>query len=379
MARGEGNWIELDLVRGIAGIIMVLNHAAAQWWGGPTAQGLPGALFDIGAFAPVLFFAATGVGYGIQAEYKGRTGGHRFGFARKVAILLLADSLLWLSPQSLLGNDFLGFIALTMLTLELLRGVRRGWVVALVAAAAIAGLRFVVVPQISMGPAQADPTMLDWLTGLGSPTGFAYPPLPWLAYGLVGFTAGALLQRHRLWVRKHRGPLLALMAIAAGIGVAVVLWRVDGGSTLARWGSVNGTFFVAGFAALAAATAIAFSLTHLGFEAPWLQLRGLSSLALVPIHYGVIRALGAAGITPDGPGGVIVVASLAVAISLTLASTWPTAVRWLDRRRSWAVLVGVATATIATRLLVENEAAQVIAAVTGQLALCALLVVNHRR
>lgn len=381
VGKHPADWAELDLIRGVAGIIMVLNHAAAHWWGGDTASGFAGAMFELGSYAPVLFFATTGLGYGIQAEHKGPSGGHAFGFTRKVAILLLADSLMWLSPVLWLGNNFLGFIALTMLALEPLRASRHGWWLAGLGGIAVAAARFVVVPLVWATPDAARvPSMLDWVAGVGSPPGFAYPPLPWLAYGLLGFTAGALAQRHRSAVLARRGRIAVLAIVATVLGATVVAWRVQQGSVPVRWGAVNKTFFVASFVSLAAAGGLAFGLTRLDRAPRWLRLRGLSSLALVPIHYAVIFVLGlAGGSTATTLTGRLIAATAAVVASLAVAHAWPRVVRWLVARHAWTLLVGITAACFAGRLLIPSERPQIAIMIVAQLALCALLVVERRK
>ena len=372
-------WPELDLLRGFAGVVMVYNHAAAHWVGGSDASGLPGLLFTIGSYAPVLFFAATGLGYGIQAEAKGGRGGHAFGFGRKVAILLLADALMWLSPQTFLGNNFLGFIALTMLLLEPLRSSRRGWWIAAIAAIGIAGLRYVIVPKLLVVPAGTTPTLLHWMAGLGSPPGFAYPPLPWFAYGLVGFSVGVMAQRHREAVLARRRQLIALAGAGALLGLAFVLWRLDRGSTLMRWGSVNGTFFVSGYVMIAGVCALGLALAKVNGSTRWLGLRGTSSLALVPIHYGVIEVFAVAlGTTVATTAGYLVAATVGVVVSMVCAKRWPIVVAWLKNARSgWTILVLTTAVCLVIVLVSADLRLRTLSLVVGQLSLCALLVVER--
>ena len=376
MGKAE-QWPELDLVRGLAGVVMVWNHAAAHWVGGDAATGLPWLMFTIGAYAPVLFFTTTGIGYGLQSRPRAPSEGHAFGFARKVVILLVADARLWLSPRTLIGNDFLGFIALTMLMLELLRGHRRGLPLALLGVGAIALTRFVLVPAVLVPPEAGEATLVHWLGGVASPPGFAYPPLPWLAYGLTGFAAGLLAQRHRDALLARRGVVLAVLSGLAALGLAFVLWRVHRGSVLARWGSVNGTFFVSGFAMILAASAAAFALPP--GASRWLGLRGISSLALVPVHYGVIAVLGAIlGAQVGSAAGFVVAAMLAVVAALVLARRWELAVGWLSGRAwAWPVLLACAALALLAQGVTADPAGRTAALVTGQLSLCALLIVRR--
>ena len=107
-------------------------------------------------------------------------------------------------------------------------------------------------------------------------------PLPWFAYGLVGFTVGVLAQRHRDFVLARRRQLVVVASVATALGVGFVLWRLGRGSTLMRWGSVNGTFFVSGYVMVAGVLAFALAAAKTDGSGRWLDLRGTSSLALVP-------------------------------------------------------------------------------------------------
>ena len=113
--RTAGHWPELDLLRALACACMILNHAAVKSPGIATSPIISASEF-VGGFAPVLFYFATGLGYGIQSVKPG--GSHGFGFLTKVAILLVADL------------DFFTFIGLSMLALELIRRQPRGGLIA---------------------------------------------------------------------------------------------------------------------------------------------------------------------------------------------------------------------------------------------------------
>ena len=123
---GRVIWPELDLLRGLAGLAMVVNHTAVAVVpaAAATLVSLPEAPLSmtpvqwasfLGSFAPVLFFFISGVGYGLQA----RPGGvpAKPGLWPKVAVLVLADALLWRVAGFWIGLDFFGFIAASMLLL----------------------------------------------------------------------------------------------------------------------------------------------------------------------------------------------------------------------------------------------------------------------
>lgn len=111
------NWKELDILRGLAGLLMIVNHLGVKTLEPSLRQdGLSGFLLFIGSFAPVLYFFITGVGYGIQSTQK-KNVTNWSSVANKIAILFLADLLMKWSGGRILGLDFLGFIGCSSLLL----------------------------------------------------------------------------------------------------------------------------------------------------------------------------------------------------------------------------------------------------------------------
>jgi uncharacterized membrane protein len=65
------HWKELDILRGLAAFLMIVNHAGYQTLAPTQINGLfASSLLFIRSFAPVLFFFVTGVGYGLQSIQK---------------------------------------------------------------------------------------------------------------------------------------------------------------------------------------------------------------------------------------------------------------------------------------------------------------------
>lgn len=119
-------WDELDLFRGFAALFMLLNHAGFAWLAPHLATGHSpsGLLTFLGSFAPVLFFFATGIGYGIQTCI-GKREQSDYGLLNKVGILLFCDLFSAWTRGLAFHFDFLSFIALSMLVLEIPRRMRR--------------------------------------------------------------------------------------------------------------------------------------------------------------------------------------------------------------------------------------------------------------
>jgi uncharacterized membrane protein len=381
-AQARTQWPELDVVRGLAGIAMVFNHAAAKWLG-PDALAHPfmAMAFLLGSYAPVIFFATTGLGAGIQAEVvRERGGGHSFGFGRKVAILLVADALMWISPTQWLGNDFLGFIALCMLVLEPLRTSRRGWIWAAVGVVVVTGLRYGVAPLVVASPEPG--TVPGWAAfagGLGSPPGFSYPVLPWLAYALFGFVVGVWTQRRGEVVVRRRAALAVGLLVLSGLGVLGLVVLVQHGASLARWGTVNRPFYLSGFVGIALCCGLGLVLAARPAVARRLELRGIGSLALVPMHYAVIAAVIAVAEPATWSAPVFGIAATAcVVVSFMASRAWERASRWMkDRPRTWYALMVIAGLALAGKFLLRDPGLLVGVVVAGQLALCSLLLVTR--
>ena len=153
-------------------------------------------LVFLGSFAPVVFFFLTGLGYGVQSIGRKRPRGQEY--LIKVGILLLADALMWMKPGIHVGNDFLGFIGISMLLLEWIRRGKRG-----PAIAAGLGLLLVVV-RFGLGPMFRPPlgsgsasSPLGFLIGIHGMKSFSFPPCPWLSYPLFGYVMGRSVALHR--------------------------------------------------------------------------------------------------------------------------------------------------------------------------------------
>src|SRR5574338_814206 len=101
-------WPELDVLRGLAALLMIVNHAGYKILAPNLIEDgtFAGNLLFICSFAPVLFFFVTGVGYGIQSIQKKKVG-HWHVILNKMFILVLADLLMHWSEGRWLGLDFL--------------------------------------------------------------------------------------------------------------------------------------------------------------------------------------------------------------------------------------------------------------------------------
>lgn len=86
-----------------------------------------------------------------------------------------------------------------------------------------------------------------------------------------------------------------------------------------RWGSVSKVFFVSGFVALVLGSGLSLAAAPSASLARLLNLRGISSLALVPLHYAVI-AIVLALIDTGGLSSVEFAMMSTAAVVLSLAA-----------------------------------------------------------
>ncbi|MET0382553.1 MAG: heparan-alpha-glucosaminide N-acetyltransferase domain-containing protein [Burkholderiaceae bacterium] len=288
---------QLDLFRGIAAILMVVNHAGYQLLGKVASHvGPQGGLVFAASAAPALFFFATGVGTGLS----GARAEALAGMVRKVLLLLLADAFMNWGGGSLIGFDFFGFAAVST---AVLHGVKRG---RRPAAAAAFLLALVLVVRFALAPwlraSIADEPALAFLTGIGFVDGVSYPLCPWLAFPLLGFLMGGAVRQRApaapLCEPAGSAPARApsrerwLAAAVAALGFAAAGAMAARGAIVHRWGSVSLAYFLFAVAVVAAAWLVASWLAAIDAPAArGLMLRGPASLLIVPLHYAALGLL----------------------------------------------------------------------------------------
>jgi uncharacterized membrane protein len=357
---------ELDLLRGLAALLMVFNHVGYAVLNRQAAQeGLSGAIVFLGSMAPVVFFFATGFGAGLAV----RPGSWR-SLADKVLLLVLADQFLGWTLGRPLGLDFFGFIAVSMVAARLVLTTPHPVTVAALAIAAVPLLRY-GFGQTGVEPADGY-GLVQWLIGATPHHGVSYPATPWLAYPLLGAALGVLYRRHagrispRAWMAMTTA--IVVCAVAAGL-------LASRGSSFHRWGSVAAAFFALSMAVLLCCAAGSVVLTRRAPRlAAALSLGGVASFAVVPLHYAMVRS----GVFNAQHETVfyLAVASLIAVASFVLSNAFERAAAALSRspRRgrlvvvALVVIVASAFATFALARSGSSAAAQG-AATLGQLAI----------
>jgi hypothetical protein len=284
------HWPELDLLRAVAGVCMISNHAGVTWLSESAwRHGLDGAITFVGSLAPVLFFTVTGLGRGIQAA--GRAPKPISDALRKALVLFLADAAFWLSPSQHLGLDFLGFIGLSALVLELLDRTRRPTTTIALAMTACLVLRFGVAPRLGL-PADGGLAVrgLHFVLGDAGVPGVSYPLCPWLAYPLFGWLVGRYAISHAEPIRASRLRSAGLLSALSLFGIGLCLAMLRRHMVFFRWGTLSFAFCWLGFTAVVAGMSLVLAAVEVlpARATAALSLAGIASFVLVPIHYALI-------------------------------------------------------------------------------------------
>ena len=282
--------LELDVFRGIAALMMIVNHAGYRLMtatdSAPTS--LVGVFVYLGCFAPVLFFFSTGFGIALSSRTKNQ-GAALFPALWKGLLLVLADQLLWQSRGISAGLDFFAFIGIATIFMTLLSRLARAIEISVVLVCLMVGTRYIVGPAFkAMLP---DIAILHWLIGVIGVEHVSYPLIPWMIYPLLGFIIGRHYPSHesttprtpRIWSRS--GTVVALGFFAA----AFVLFLFN--RVFFRWGTVSLAFFILSLGVLSMAGSIAQYVTlRFPQAARKMALRGVSSFAVIPLHYAMLDA-----------------------------------------------------------------------------------------
>ena len=300
---------------------MIVNHAGYKTLAPDlTEGGFVASLLFISSFAPVLFFFVTGVGYGIQSSQK-KKASHWYVIFNKVLILLLADLLMHWSEGRWLGLDFLGFIGLSSLVLEFIRRSKSPLTYCLVGLVAVSLMRFLVGPFIhSLGYDQQGGGLVTWILGNKDTPGVSYPLSPWLAYPFAGYLIGAAAMHYRGFIENHRLRVVSGLLMLGGLPAIASLILLKRGASFFRWGTVGIGFYVLSFTVILLGIAGVLALCgnpRLRVCQEALSLRGIASLAVVPVHYFLIYLV---VISVSGEKGVDLFRYSLIAIAVSVGS-----------------------------------------------------------
>lgn len=380
------HWKELDILRGLAALLMIVNHAGYQTLAPTQVNGLvASSLLFVSSFAPVLFFFVTGVGYGLQSIKK-KQASHWYVILNKVIILFLADLLIHWSNGKWIGLEFLGFIGLSSLVLELVRKSKFPLMVSLVGFVAISLLRYSLGPYIhALGYDQQGGWLLNWIVGFKDTPGISYPLSPWLAYPFAGYLVGVAAVRYRRFIENHRIKVVLGLLMLGILPAITGLLLFKRGASFFRWGTVGIGFYVVSFAIILGGIAISLALCtnyKLANLQEALSLKGIASLAVVPIHYILIYLVVISGGKEVDlfKYGLIAIAVLILSFFLSRqVETLSQRVRQLKNQKVvWLGLVGLFLLAAAITLISGQEATAIAIypRTFGQIVLCLLFVVR---
>ena len=279
---------QIDIIRGIAVIMMLTNHAAVRWldfYG--NNNGISGCLSFIGSFAPVMFFFATGLGYGAS---------HRIGYHGdyrnvlfKATILIIMDGFMCQRFTIIAGWDFLAFIAFSMIVLLLIKDQYNAVPKALFAAIFFALFKFIgTLIYRTLGLKQ---TWLAIAIGLGGIESISYWFAPWFTYPFVGFIIGAMIVKWSDLIQQKKALFISSAAATGTLIGLVSFYLYNKGAIYFRWGTMSINYFIASFSVIAFILVIAYLFpifTQLRKIIQAISMRGISSLAVVPVHYFIL-------------------------------------------------------------------------------------------
>jgi hypothetical protein len=363
---------QLDVFRGFAAILMVLNHAGFQWLAPVDATtGIDGVAVFLGSAAPALFFFATGVGMGLSR----RRAVDWPGIARKVVLLLIADLFLGWSVHRWIGLDFFAFCAVSMLAVAVVTATPRPVPTAAIAIAACLVVRYAFVSRLQ--PLAADYPIVAFVSGIEGVVDVSYPLSPWLVFPLAGFILGRLSARGE-GAAHLPSPRIAVAVLSSASGV-VAWWLASRGAVMHRWNSVSVAYFLFAIAFVGAVWLLTDALalaSGSGFVRA-LQTRGPASLLIVPVHYGLIGTA-AAVFPPPWIAAVWLPAALVLCAVALASSKWIATClrRWAVSTRvsrGLALLLPACAAVIAFCVVAAPPLAGLLAACLGQVLVAANL------
>ena len=379
------SWQELDILRGLAALFMIINHGGYEFLIPDLAtHGISGFIIFIGSSAPVLFFFITGVGYGLQSGQKIKPN-YWSDVIYKVIILILADQFFFWKNGQLIGLDFLGFIAFSTLVMAGIRISKKPLLYAIIGFIAVFILRYVVGAYLDHSNIQL-PNLLFWLIGTKGLPNISYPLSPWLAYPFLGYIVGVAVIQYQKRLEFERLSIIIKLLLLSLIPVICSLLFWYKGASFLRWGTVSLGFYLCSFAILL--VSLAFSLLiklspSTQFYQQSLSLRGVASLAVVPIHYTLIALATFIGIKNLNFLMFAFVITIIVALSFFFSHQVNFWSYWASQSQNhtiwkWIILMLSSLAVVLTIFYGKTSSLSgTLLASFGQILLCFLLIVSR--
>ena len=368
---------ELDILRGLAAILMIFNHAGFELLTPDGAgKGTTGGIVFIGSFAPVLFFFATGFGVGLSAT-NAEKATSVLSALWKALLLVLADQVVYWANGKPFGLDFFSFIGIALVFVTLISKSQRPRELCLIIIVASITARYLIGP-LAAG-ALPDFGTTEWLFGLHGLDGISYPFSPWMVYPLLGYVIGSrYLSFDFSEPFKLRQALIVAVAALMAIGAALY-GLIAAHAVIFRWGTVSAAYFLASIMVLLTLALVSVIISTTNRTATGvLSLRGVSSFAIIPIHYGLLKLMDQ--FTPRLSLGSFAVLTLILTVtSFLFASAFSRyTASWLAspkaNRPDLILFTLLALATgIATGLPIALDGPKTFAVISAQLCVAALL------
>jgi hypothetical protein len=376
---GKDSLEQLDFLRGIAIALMIVNHVGTRLLD-PDLQA-SGPLVDlefIGGFAPVVFFFTTGFGIGFaKREIKLAS---VLSTLLKAGLLIVADQFMFWRTATPWGLDFLGFIAISSVFVTSIAVSREPIWLCITIIAGVLAIRFGLGSwfreRINL------PGFETWLVGVRGIDRISYPFSPWIVYPLLGFAIGRNYRALQGLQASFPWPWLYVATIGALIWAAA-LHQMH--AVFFRWGTMSFAFFVLSVGVVFLTQIIAWKVAaHWRRAAQLLSLRGISSLAIVPIHYALIELAAGLDTAPLRASTTLAAMSVVLASSVMLSRAFASSVdTWISNVSpvvpSVALTSVVALCAAICWYPLEQSTLKFAAFVVGQLAIAALLAVRNRR
>jgi hypothetical protein len=333
----------------------------------------------------VLFFFVTGVGYGIQSSQK-KKANHWYVTFNKVIILWLADLLSYWSAGQWLGLDFLGFIAFSSLVLELLRNSKFPVAYAIAGLVSVSLMRYLLGSYIqALGYDTKIWSVVGWILGTSGTPGVSYPLSPWLAYPFLGYLVGVTTMQYRNFIEIRRSQIVSGLLILTAFPALTAIIMSRHGFSFFRWGTVAIGFYIASFAIIILSIAwslVIYGNSRLKIYQNALSLRGIASLAVVPIHYCLIYLVNLGVGKSLGLFSFCLIAIAVCTMSFLIARFVEKLSQILHKVRQqrivWSSLVVMFLLATSLTLIYSRESTSlvILTRTWGQIVLCLLLVIR---
>ena len=327
-SKNEGHLFGLDMFRGFAAILMIINHSGNELLKNTVnISPIAISLVFLGSFAPVLFFLTTGFGIALSKKSE-EIKKNLFSTAWKGLLLIFADQLFCWNDGTPLRLDFFSFIAISTILLTFLSRFNRALMIAVISLVVIVLVRYGVAPKLehmdSLG------SITHWMLGAPGTQDISYPFSPWMVYPLIGFiTAKVYFNNNSNYgVKSHKLYTMGFLMFIITGALAVILYSK--GFVFFRWGTVSFAYFVSSLSVVTLVGLISFAISaKQNVYANFISLKGTASFLVIPFHYGIIYCF-KQNIPPiESSFAFIGVTALIISVAIVWAKLTEQLIKWI--------------------------------------------------